>query len=344
MSADEQTASPGARHERTAVAGTQSGLPRSAPRPVHPGGLLATVGLLRCPVCKGSFRIDAGTLRCSQGHVFDVARQGYVHLASGSAPHNADTAAMVAARERFLDGGHYDAIIDAVTRAVDEAAGRREQATSTDSRMVAGPASPDGGTSAGRGAGCVVDVGAGTGHYLAAVLCHRAGWDGVAIDSSKPALRRAARAHPRIGAVAADAWGELPLHDKVASAVLSVFAPRGPGEMARVLRPEGALIVVTPTVEHLHQLVAPLGLITVDTGKDAHLARQLSACFVEEQERTLQWTMLLDHATIADLVGMGPSAWHVPTPVLTARIAELPAPLEVTASVRVGAYRRRDCS
>jgi len=58
---------------------------------------------------------------------------------------------------------------------------------------------------AGRSSGCVVDVGAGTGYYLAAVLARLPGHAGVALDLSKHALRVAARAHRRIGAVGCDA-------------------------------------------------------------------------------------------------------------------------------------------
>ena len=38
---------------------------------------------------------------------------------------------------------------------------------------------------------------------------------GLALDVSKPALRRAARAHPRAAAALADTWQRLPLADAV---------------------------------------------------------------------------------------------------------------------------------
>ena len=60
---------------------------------------------------------------------------------------------------------------------------------------------------------------------------------GLAFDVTKPALRRAARAHPRVGAVLADTWGPLPLADGSADVLLNVFAPRNGPEMRRVLRP-----------------------------------------------------------------------------------------------------------
>ncbi|MGW4469200.1 putative RNA methyltransferase [Nonomuraea sp. NPDC004354] len=63
---------------------------------------------LRCPVCREGVRLDAGAVRCGHGHAFDVARQGYVSLLTGSqAPGTADSSAMVAARADFLGRGHY---------------------------------------------------------------------------------------------------------------------------------------------------------------------------------------------------------------------------------------------
>src|SRR6185436_12546810 len=82
--------------------------------------------------------------------------------------------------------------------------------------------------------GLIVDLGAGPGHYLAEVLKRHDAAQGLAFDVSKPALRRAARAHPRAGAVLADTWGPLPVADAAAALILNVFAPRNGAEFRRV--------------------------------------------------------------------------------------------------------------
>jgi 23S rRNA (guanine745-N1)-methyltransferase len=99
----------------------------------------------------------------------------------------------------------------------------------------------------------------------------------VAVDISVPAARRAARAHQRAGSVVADAWAALPLADGCAEVVLVVFAPRGAGEIARVLRPGGRLVVLTPTPAHLGELVGPLGLLGVDGRKVEQLPEPVGA-------------------------------------------------------------------
>src|SRR5690606_4217979 len=134
---------------------------------------------------------------------------------------------------------------------------------------------------AGTRRGLVVDVGAGTGHQLRRLLDTWPETVGLAVDASKPALRRAARAHRRIGAVLTDVWQPLPLADRVAAAVVVVFAPRNPAEFARILAPDGVLLLATPTGDHLADLATALRtaagvrLLRVAPEKPAQLAAGL---------------------------------------------------------------------
>jgi 23S rRNA (guanine745-N1)-methyltransferase len=272
--------------------------------------------LLACPHCGGALAQAGGTVACPNGHCFDVARHGYLSLLAGdSRLGSADSAEMVAAREAFLGAGHLEPLATALA---DEA----ERALGDDGEP-----------------GCVVDVGAGTGWYLARVLERLPRRSGLALDLSKHALRRAARAHPRVGAVACDAWRRLPVRDDVAALVLSVFAPRDGAEIARVLRPGGALVVVTPTGRHLDPLVSALGLLTVDERKQERLDAKLDPHLELERRADRDWSLALGPVDIRNAVAMGPSARHVDEGELDARIAALPEPLGVTASVTISVYR-----
>lgn len=295
------------------------------------------VGLLRCPVCGGSLRrTDYGPVRCAAGHAFDVARQGYLNLLTGApAPGTADTAAMVAAREEFLASGHYAPLARAIAAAAAELVGR---APASESMSQAGAVA---GRVVGAGGGCVVDAGAGTGRYLAAVLDALPGRTGLALDVSKYALRRAARAHPRAGAVAWDVWRRFPVADGVASLVLDVFSPRNGAEFHRVLDPGGALLVVTPAPGHLRELTGPLGLLAVDERKDERLADALGTWFTPGDRTDLTVPLLLSHDESAAVMAMGPNAHHIDPAELRARIAGLPSPVEVTAAFRISRFHRR---
>jgi 23S rRNA (guanine745-N1)-methyltransferase len=277
--------------------------------------LADVIDLLRCPHCDGELELGEGSARCAEGHSFDVARQGYLNLLPGDArTGTADTAAMVRARAEFLAGGHYAPVAEAVAGAA----------------VAASPS------------GDAIDLGAGTGYYLAAVLERLPSARGLALDVSKHALRAAARAHPRIGAVGCDAWAGLPVRDAAAALAINVFAPRDPAELARVLAPGGSLVVVTPNRPHLAELVSAVGMLTVQERKRERLEGKLGTLFESAGETAVERELVLGHSDVAALVAMGPSARHLDDRQVAERVAALPDPLPVTLSVTVATYRRAD--
>ncbi|MGF6883307.1 23S rRNA (guanine745-N1)-methyltransferase [Nocardia sp. GAS34] len=278
--------------------------------------LAAVASLLACPECGDILAVRDRSLFCARGHGFDIARQGYVSLLTGaSTKMSGDTAAMLDARAAFQDARHFAPIATAVATISAEGAGTRFPHS-------------------------ILEIGAGTGYYLAAALDATPDAHGIALDVSKPAARRGARAHPRAASILADVWRGLPIRDGLVDVVLSVFAPRNPDEVARVLAPGGSFIVVTPTPRHLSELIAPLGMIGVDATKDDRLAEAMSGRFDRVDSALMEYSLRLTHPDVGNVVAMGPSAHHASDP-RAARIAALPETVEVTASVTVSRYRAR---
>ncbi|CAA9520131.1 MAG: hypothetical protein AVDCRST_MAG79-146, partial [uncultured Thermoleophilia bacterium] len=195
--------------------------------------------ILACPRCHRPLERADGRLACPDGHHYDVAREGYVHLLRpGVRVAGADTAEMLAARRSFLDLGHYAPL------AVELAA-----------LMAAhGPAvaRPE-----------VLDAGCGEGYHLrrlGQVLAEESGvvTARTGVDLARDAVRRAARRDPEATFAVGTVHG-LPVRSDVVDVALSVFAHRSFPEFARVLRPDGLLLVVTPGRGHLRQLRRLLG-------------------------------------------------------------------------------------
>ncbi|MEU4193832.1 putative RNA methyltransferase [Kribbella sp. NPDC026611] len=273
----------------------------------------ALVAVLRCPVCSNQLELTDRTARCPQGHAYDLAKQGYLNLLpSASNGIEGDSAAMVGARTVFLGSGHYAPIRDALILAAELAADD-----------------------------VVAEVGAGTGYYLAGVLGLAPERRGIALDVSKYAARRAAKVDPRIASVVCDAWKELPLLDDSVQLLLNVFAPRNAAEMARVLAPDGRLLVVTPNQDHLVQLVDVLGLVSVDAEKERRLQESLAGEFERVGSELVEEVMRLDRSAVEQLVLMTPSARHLNYRELLQRIAVLPEPAIVTLSVTLSTWRPR---
>ena len=64
-----------------------------------------------CPLCGGPLARQEHRAVCPQGHSFDVARQGYVHLLPVNKMHAklpGDSREMVESRRRFLEAGYYE--------------------------------------------------------------------------------------------------------------------------------------------------------------------------------------------------------------------------------------------
>lgn len=300
----------------TSDTGGAGGDPVAAPSPDGPATSPwpRLLSVLLCPVCGQDLAlIGDGSLRCERRHTFDRARQGYVSLLTGNpTAGNADTAAMVQARAAFLAAGHYAPLIRAV------AAGCARWA----------PAD-----------GTLLEAGVGTGHYLASALDALPRAVGLGMDASKFALRRAARAHPRGSAVSWDVWRPLPVRTGSVDLVLNIFAPRNGDEFHRVLRPSGALLVVTPLPDHLAELRRDMGLLSVDAAKERRLERSLAGRFRLQHSEVLRHTVALPARDVRNAVAMGPTARHVPAEDLAGRVARLAVPLSAVTAFRLSVYR-----
>jgi len=268
---------------------------------------------LRCPVCLQPLAPARTSLVCRDGHTHDVARQGYVTLRTSTGrPATGDDADMVAARAAVQGAGYFERLTGALAETA---------------RTACGSDSP-----------VIVDLGAGTGHHLAALLGALPHATGIAIDASRYASGRAARSHPRTAAVRADVWQQIPLGEGTVDLALSVFAPRNGPELIRVVRPGGAVLVATPTSEHLHELAA-LHAIRVDPSKLARLRRQLTPALRPTSARRITWTLELTRDDVEVVLRMGPSGRHL-KPDLARRLAALPEPVLVTASIELRTFRR----
>lgn len=182
---------------------------------------------LLCPVCKRRMTRQANTWRCEAGHSFDIARQGHVNLLPVQHKRSrnpGDSAAQVAGRRAFLEGGFYAPLAEQICQLAQE-------------QRLQGP---------------ILDVGCGEGYYstrLAVTLDASL----IGVDISKEAVRYAAGKYKQAQWICASA-AHLPIPDKSVGLVTSLFALTVPEEFSRVLRPDGAFLQVLATPDHLTEL------------------------------------------------------------------------------------------
>lgn len=254
------------------------------------------------------------------GHSYDVAKQGYVTLAAGKGiGHEGDSLEMVNSRETFLSNGHFAPFVEAVSDALADVVER-----------AAGDTDP-----------VIMEAGAGTGYYLAHTLDLIEGSRGVGLDVSVPAAKHLAKSHPRVGAVVADVWEQLPIRTGSVHALAVVFAPRNPAEFARVLADSGEAVMLVADTGHLDELREPLGILGVEDGKIERLIAQSEGHLAPAADTELiEFPMQLGRDAIAAQVGMSPSARHLDPAVLRDRLARLPEQMTVTARARLIRMRK----
>lgn len=210
-----------------------------------------------CPVCGEMLKKYDRTLKCKNGHSFDLAKQGYVNLLqsqSSSAKRHGDDKIMVKARYDFLSKGYYDGLVQLITNMLEGyvADGMR-----------------------------LVDLGCGECYYTAAVSRKFPELSIGGIDISKQALICAAKRDAMLKLAVASIFN-LPVANEYCDIVMSVFAPYSAGEIARVLGQNGIWLRAYPLEKHLMGLKsmiydrpylnevdreAPEGFVLLDRGE-----------------------------------------------------------------------------
>jgi 23S rRNA (guanine745-N1)-methyltransferase len=276
--------------------------------------------MLICPICQAPLSATASGLACDNRHSFDRARQGYYNLLPVQHKNSrdpGDNQAMVEARRRFLDGGHYAPL----ARRLAELAAERSPRS-------------------------WLDIGCGEGYYtaqLAELLPDAAGY---ALDISREAVKRAAArgrsrslgdaALPASMSVAALTWlvasmARVPLSNASCDLLASVFSPLDWQEALRLLKPGGGLLRMGPTRVHLMQLRQKLYDEVRDYDDQKHLELIPAGMRLAHSE-TISFPLLLaDAQARADLLAMTPHGWRASAERRAAVIAE---DFEVTVSIR----------
>lgn len=234
-----------------------------------------------CPVCRLPLAMEKTVWHCTNGHSFDVARQGYVNLLTVQQRHSlhpGDTRDMVAARRDFLDKGYYAPIAQELRRLLTVHAPKAER---------------------------MLDVGCGEGYYLSQLPEVPERWG---IDISKDAVRFAAAREKGARFLTATAT-HLPFADGVFDGLLSMFAMTAAQEFSRVLRSGGIFIQVLAGENHL------LGLKRIIYPEILHKDKQLQPkldgfCLLDSE--TLRFTFSLhENADVQRLLSMTPHFWRI---------------------------------
>lgn len=228
-------------------------------------------------------------MRCSKGHSFDIASQGYINLlgAQDKRSHDpGDGKTMVAARRDFLNRGHYQPI----ARQLSELLGLFISSDSV-----------------------IVDAGCGEGYYLEQLRAqlesdHNSSPSLIGFDISKWAVRAATRRLAATWLVASNR--NIPVFPESIDCVLSLFGFPVYTSFKDALRPGGTLLTLNAGPQHLielREIIYP----SVRHSDSTVVEQALSAGFILGESTTLEFkTAPLSQLEIGNLLTMTPHLYR----------------------------------
>ena len=244
---------------------------------------------LACPIDGARLEFHGKQVDCENGHVFDIARQGYVNLLPVQHKRSkqpGDSKEMVSARTRFLDSGVYEPVADKLAEiACAQVSGDKET--------------------------CFMDAGCGEGYYFNYVFNSLKNKEGcgdlsfVGLDISKEAIVGAAKRNKQI------TWlvgtnRQPPLEPASVDVITCVFGFQSFEGFEKILRPGGRVVLVEPGPDHLQELRE---LIYSDVRKTdpPDLFGVAEAGYVVRDRQPLQFrTGAISNRQINDLLVMTP--------------------------------------
>ena len=179
---------------------------------------------LLCPVCGKRLLLEDGSLRCMEGHCFDVSRQGYVNLLPGR---GAFYPMELFRNRRFVfDRGFYAPLLEKMQLLI-------ERYVKAEKPVL-------------------LDAGCGEGYY-AGNLFKDGNWVKTAFDISREAVQLGAQRYEDVAFIVAD-LKRIPLPDHSVDCILDVLTPADYTEFSRVIKKNGCVLKAIPGEGYLKEL------------------------------------------------------------------------------------------
>ena len=272
---------------------------------------------LICPLCQEALLENlpqAGQhsnrfWQCTNNHSFDVAREGYLNLhlvQHKKSKDPGDNPDMVKARREFLHSDYYQPLRDAIIELL-----KSLHATS------------------------LLDIGCGEGYYTSSF--RQIIDDVIGLDIAKPAIQLSAKKFKNITWLVGSG-AMLPIASASVDIVSSMFSPLPIAEMARVLKPQGFVLVATPAPMHLWAMREGLFDEVQAHEPDKFLAG-FDELFTLHSRTEVSFPLTLSNQALKDLLCMTPYVWKA-KPEKRAAL-ELLESFETAAAFTVFLFRKK---
>ena len=248
--------------------------------------LMEKYDILSCPKCAEALHVSEKSLKCQNGHTYDVSKKGTCNFVLGYGEENYNLS-MLEARERVIKEGLFDGIINEVAKSIY----RDLQEKGTE-----GPVN-------------ILDAGCGDGSHIEMIgkILKSKGVDVqlFAVDISKDGINIAGRKENEVLYFVAD-LSHLPFKEKSMDVIINILSPVNYKDFNRVLKEDGRVYKVIPDTRYLVELRELYGL------NEYHNDEIVS--HLKESARVYEEDKILYHVNVEkyldDLLLMTPMLWE----------------------------------
>jgi len=248
--------------------------------------LIEKYDILSCPKCAEALRVEEKSLKCLNGHTYDVSKKGTCNFVLGYGEENYNLN-MLEARERVIKEGLFDGIIDKVATSIYQ--GLQEKGNE-------GPVK-------------ILDAGCGDGSHIEMIgkILKDKGVDVqlFAVDISKDGINIAGRKDNEVLYFVAD-LSHLPFKEKSMDVIINILSPVNYKDFNRVLKEDGRVYKVIPDTRYLVELRELYGLNEYHNDEIVSHLKENAKVYAEDQ--------ILYHVNVEkyldDLLLMTPMLWE----------------------------------
>jgi 23S rRNA (guanine745-N1)-methyltransferase len=247
--------------------------------------------MLVCPVCQSVLVLEGKNLSCEKNHSFDQAKQGYFNLLLNTAKNSqspGDNAAMVKARQQFLDSGLYKSISDTVNQLVVD-------------HFLSNPVESP----------MLLDLACGEGYYTQhlhyTLEDHQVQHSLYGLDISKDAIKASAKREKSINWIVANGF-KAPFKSHSLHCVLNMFNRVNSKSLHDLCHPQGKVIVASSAKFHLQQLKQ--AIYQQPRFEEFDMVATMENEFEHDVRQQLDFTIKLKPENTQALLGMTPHAWR----------------------------------
>lgn len=233
-----------------------------------------------CPSCHKKVELqERKSLVCSNGHRFDLAKKGYIHLLNQSSQTKYDNELFIA-RRNVMGGHFFEPVIEKMAEITNQFQGSKT----------------------------IVDAGCGEGSHLHKLQAKLSGEViGFGLDIAKEGIQQATSLDSHTAWIVAD-LANCPLADESVDFIYNILSPSNYSEFQRLLKKDGLLLKVIPNREYLYQIRELF--YKNEKEYDNEQTKQLfDDKFSIIQSERIKYDVKMEQPLLNDLIRMTPLSW-----------------------------------